>query len=154
MEELKAMFRVCAHIKSDGNRCNSPAMTGINFCYQHIGGSVSTLARARSTRSTAKLDFVYPGDREAIQHNLFLIAQALSEGKIDTQTANTYNRIFRTSELNLHRWEKRNPNGGPLKPVVGLSGEQEPAAPQPTITEGAPSFRATSSRERVGEHEP
>ncbi|MFZ0661672.1 MAG: hypothetical protein WAM66_03190 [Acidobacteriaceae bacterium] len=106
------MFPICAHIKSDGNRCNSPAMTGINFCYQHIGGSVSALARARSTRSTAKLDFVYPGDREAIQHNLFLIAQALTEGKIDTAAANTYNRIFRTSELNLHRWEKRNPNGG------------------------------------------
>ena len=50
MEELKAMFRVCAHIKKkDGIRCNSPAMKGMNFCYQHIGGNIRELTRAHIT---------------------------------------------------------------------------------------------------------
>jgi hypothetical protein len=105
MEELKAMFRVCAHIKKDGVRCNSPAMKGMNFCYQHIGGNVRELTRARSIYNGPKLDFVYPGCRQAIQHNFFVIAQAMNDGKIDLQTANTYNRIYSACERNLRRFE-------------------------------------------------
>ena len=145
MEELKALFRVCVHIKSNGIRCGSPALTGSNFCWQHMGGTVAGLARARSTThdATARIDFAYPGDRESVQHNFFLIAQALNDGKIDTRTANTYIRLFRAAEQNLHRWEKKqkkqgnNPekpmrplksDGGPLKPASGLSGEQNRSA--------------------------
>ena len=105
MEELKAMFRVCAHIKKDGVRCNSPAMKGMNFCYQHIGGNVRELTRARSIYNGPKLDFVYPGCRQDIQHNFFVIAQAMNDGKIDLQTANTYNRIYSACERNLRRFE-------------------------------------------------
>src|SRR5690348_13281597 len=105
MEELKAMFRVCAHIKKDGVRCNSPAMKGMNFCYQHIGGKIRELTRARSIYSGPKLDFVYPGCRQAIQHNFFVIAQAMNDGKIDLQTACAYNRIYSACERNLRRFE-------------------------------------------------
>src|SRR5690242_8864888 len=105
MEELKAMFRVCVHIKKDGVRCNSPAMKGMNFCYQHIGGSIRELTRARSTYNGAKLDFLYPGHRQAIQHNCFVVAQAMNDGRLDLSMANTYNRIFATCERNLRRWE-------------------------------------------------
>ena len=105
MEELKAMFRVCAHIKKDGVRCNSPAMKGMNFCYQHIGGNVRELTRARSIYNGPKLDFVYPGCRQAIQHDFFVIAQAMNDGHIDLQTANTYNRIYSACERNLRRFE-------------------------------------------------
>src|SRR5579875_3695672 len=110
-QDLKAMFRVCMHIKSNGERCQSPAMTGGNFCFQHIGGRLGSLTRAKSTyAANAKLKLVYPANREAIQHNLFVVAQAFSEGKIDIATANTYNRLFRTCEVNLRRWEKANGN--------------------------------------------
>ncbi len=62
-----------------------------------MGGSVSALSRARAATSgpNARLSLVYPGRREGIQHNLFLVARALSDGKIDSPVANTYNRIFR-----------------------------------------------------------
>jgi hypothetical protein len=111
MEQPAAMFPLCTQIKSDGTRCGSPALKGMNLCFQHIGGNTSALTRARATSgANAKLKFVYPGDREAIQHNLFLVAQALSDGKIDTAMANTYNRIFRTCELNLRRWETAKQN--------------------------------------------
>ncbi len=105
MEELKAMFRVCVHIKKDGVRCNSPAMKGMNFCYQHIGGNIRELTRARSTYIGPKLDFVYPGCRQAIQHNFFVIAQAMNDGHIDLQTACAYNRIYSACERNLRRFE-------------------------------------------------
>src|SRR5690348_10513080 len=163
MEELKAMFRVCAHIKKDKKRCNSPAMKGMNFCYQHIGGNIRELTRARSIYSGPKLDLLYPGFRQAIQHNLHVVAQAINDGHIDLQTANTYNRIYSACERNLRRFETLYQNnspdselapipdetdfpytaptqseGGPLKPAVGLSGEQKQpfhaGAPQPALS--------------------
>ena len=76
MGQPAAMFPLCTHINSDGNRCGSPALKGANFCFQHMGGGVSALSRARATTSgaNARLKFVYPGTREAIQHNVFLVA--------------------------------------------------------------------------------
>src|SRR6185437_9960083 len=116
VDELTAMFRVCMHIKGSGDRCNSPAMKGMNFCYHHIGGKVASLVREGATYdASAQLDFDYPADRESIQQNMFLVAQALREGKIDNPTANTYIRIFRACEQNLHRWEKKQKNSGKTK---------------------------------------
>lgn len=158
MDRPTAVFPLCSHIKKDGNQCGSAALKGLNFCFQHIGGTVSSLLRARATTSSpnAKLDLAYPDSREAIQHNLHLVAEALSDGKIDTALANTYIRLYRATELNLHRWEKAqkskkepseesrmsslpaetpesNPDDGPLKPAAGLSGEHnnqsDPDAP-------------------------
>jgi len=103
MEQLKAMYPVCTLIKSDGTRCGSPALTGTNFCFQHIGGKIPTAKSTPQTRSTP-LNFIYPSSHEAIQHNLFLVMQALSEGKIDNATAITYNRLLRSAQLNLQRW--------------------------------------------------
>jgi hypothetical protein len=104
MEKLKAMYPVCTLIKSDGTRCGSPALTGANFCFQHIGGKVPK-PKPETHRINAPLNFIYPSGHEAIQHNLFLVVEALSEGKIDNATALTYNRLFRSAQLNLHRWQ-------------------------------------------------
>jgi hypothetical protein len=130
MEELKAMFRVCAHIKKDGIRCGSPALKGGNFCFQHIGGSIRELTRARSTYAGPRLDFLYPGTRQAIQHNLFVVAQALNDGRLDLSMANTYNRIFATCERNLRRFEAQFQKPGPeaeLEPVPDESSNPEDA---------------------------
>ena len=104
MEKLKAMYPVCTLIKSDGTRCGSPALTGANFCFQHIGGKIPK-PKPETHRLNAPLNFIYPSNHEAIQHNLFLVVEALSEGKIDNATALTYNRLFRSAQLNLQRWQ-------------------------------------------------
>ena len=111
MEELKAMYPVCTLIKSDGTRCGSPAVTGTNFCFHHIGGRLPksrTEIRPETAVQSTPLKFVYPDSYAAIQHNLFLVVQALDEGKIDNRTANTYNRLFRACELNLRKCEAAN----------------------------------------------
>jgi hypothetical protein len=149
MEELKAMFRVCAHIKKDGVRCNSPAMKGMNFCYQHIGGNIRELTRARSTYIGPKLDFLYPGDRQSIQNNLFVIAQAMNDGKLDLQTACAYNRIYSACERNLRRWETLYLKNSPEKELSPVPAEAQDSADADNA--GAPSFRAVSSSERVGD---
>jgi len=170
MEELKAMFRVCAHIKKDKKRCNSPAMKGMNFCYQHIGGNIRELTRARSIYSGPKLDLLYPGFRQAIQHNLHVVAQAINDGHIDLQTANTYNRIYSACERNLRRFEDlyQKDAEAELAPIPDETPEPEPSPTdvihpttdvilsevdadrrQPNDNLGAPSFRGVC--ERVGE---
>jgi hypothetical protein len=168
-----AVFPLCAYIKRDGDQCASPAMKGLNFCFQHIGGTTSSLLRARSTRfNHSDLEFAYPADRESLQHNLFLVAWALKEGRIDVSIANTYNRLFRTCEQNLHRWEKLQkqkkdhpeselPRMSPLSdadqsenagaPCLEETREQ---APEQHDDGGAPSFRAVDRgpREQVFVH--
>ena len=112
-EDLKAMFRVCVHIKKDGIRCNSPALSGGNFCFQHIGGSLREHTRARSIYRGPQLDFLYPGTRQAIQNNLFVVAQAMNDGNLELATANSYNRIFSACERNLRRFELLYQKSGP-----------------------------------------
>jgi hypothetical protein len=75
----------------------------MNFCFHHIGGRIPSQTRPNPETfgPYAPLKFVYPDSHAAIQHNLFLIVQALNEKKIDNRTANTYNRLFRACELNL-----------------------------------------------------
>lgn len=107
MEELKAMYPICTLIKSDGTRCGSPAVTGTNFCFHHIGGKPAKPKTETPVASTP-LKFVYPDSYAAIQHNLFLVVEAFNEGKIDNRTANTYNRLFRACELNLSKCEAAN----------------------------------------------
>jgi hypothetical protein len=136
---MDSTYPLCTLIKSDGARCGSPALKGMNLCFQHIGGNISALTRARATSgANTKLKFAYPGDREAIQHNLFLVAQALDDGKIDNATANTYNRLFRTCELNLRRWQAaRQTPGSPrtgLSPWGGQSNEDKRMLPLPDET--------------------
>jgi hypothetical protein len=153
-----AMFPLCSLIKSNGNRCGSPALKGTNFCFQHIGGNISGLTRARATSgANAKLKFVYPGDREAIQHNLFQIAQALSDGSIDIAMANAYNRLFRTCEVNLRRWEtaKQTPSDSE-KRMLPLPDEAPESTEQQSFTgqdfphaPGAPSLPPATAAERA-----
>ena len=152
MEELKAMFRVCVHIKKDGIRCNSPALKGGNFCFQHIGGSIRELTRARSTYNGRQLDFLYPGTRQAIQHNLFVVAQAMNDGNLELATANTYNRLFSTCERNLRRWEMQQKKSGPEPELLEVPDDasEEPTFSPLSENVGAPSFCAVSPRERVG----
>jgi hypothetical protein len=137
MEPLKALYPVCTLIKSDGTRCGSPALTGGNFCFQHIGGRIPK-SKPETRRMNTPLNFIYPSGHEAIQHNLFLVVQALSEGKIDNATALTYNRLFRSAQLNLQRWQaaKSKLNHDEVEPQMMPC--TEPAtnagAPQPALS--------------------
>jgi hypothetical protein len=141
---MDSTYPLCTIIKSDGARCGSPALKGMNLCFQHIGGNISALTRARATSgANTKLKFAYPGDREAIQHNLFLVAQALGDGKIDNATANTYNRLFRTCHLNLRQWETA--RQGVTERMLPLADETSESAEQqsPDINQETPDQDST-----------
>jgi len=41
------MYQLCRHIKTNGQRCQSPALLGSAFCYFH--SRVHTMAKAKSS---------------------------------------------------------------------------------------------------------
>lgn len=86
------MYTLCHHITTTGKRCQSPALTNTRFCYYH----------GRRVRPAASsFPFVFPGDHDAIQHNLALIPLALQEGRISPSVATAIVRACRAASANL-----------------------------------------------------
>ncbi len=98
------MVDLCRHIKTDGHRCGTPAVHGTHFCYHHSQRKAA-IKQARVALSLANphmpIPFVFPEDRTAIQHNLYLVALALASKRISERTANTYTSIWRACRVNL-----------------------------------------------------
>jgi hypothetical protein len=105
------MVALCRHIKTDNTLCASPAIKGTLFCYNHtrVRAAVRHAQPLPDPYGThPPLAFVFPEDHAAIQINLFLVIQALNDKMIDIRLANTYNRLFRSCELNLEKWDAAN----------------------------------------------
>lgn len=76
------MFLVCRHIKSNGVRCQSPAMRGHAFCYYH--------ARAHAVSRVGVMDNLYLPVAEnpaAIQLAISHTVQAMLASRISTKQA-------------------------------------------------------------------
>ena len=84
---------LCRHIKTNGLRCKSPALTDAPYCYFHARLN----ERHSSYRHTAaSRGYLIPGqhiqlttleDRESIQVALSLVINALATGQLDTRRA-------------------------------------------------------------------
>ncbi|HEU4981429.1 MAG TPA: hypothetical protein VFT88_02000 [Acidobacteriaceae bacterium] len=78
----------CTHVKTNGEVCGSPAVSGTELCYHH---SAVKTALARPTGKApyegfAPIPFVFPEDRASMQINFFLLLQAFNEQRIDQRT--------------------------------------------------------------------
>jgi hypothetical protein len=97
------MIPLCRHILTSGLVCSQAAMHGTHFCRHHQTVK-STLAQASQPApcgAPPQLPLVFPEDRAAIQLNLFLVLQALNDGRIDNRTANSMNRLINSCAANL-----------------------------------------------------
>ncbi len=96
------MYELCRHIKTDGIKCDSPAIKNTLFCFNHTQTRKLTRRRRRSPNDfNFSIPFVFPEDRVSLQTNYFLVLQALAEGKIDNQTSNSMTRNLRACGVNL-----------------------------------------------------
>jgi len=86
------MHPLCQHTMPTGKRCQSPALTNARFCYYHS---------RRVSPATSSFPFAFPGDYDAIQHNLSLIPLALQEGRISPSVADAMIRACRAASANL-----------------------------------------------------
>lgn len=76
------MFAACRHIKSDGIRCQSPAMRQSDFCYFHVKLHTSTRGAERR-----KLKFSAIEDTAAVRTAVVQTLNALIGKRIDAKQA-------------------------------------------------------------------
>ena len=78
----------CTHVKTNGEVCGSPAVSGTEFCYHH-SALKTALAKPHGKapfEGFAPIPFVFPEDRASMQINFFLLLQAFNEQRIDQKT--------------------------------------------------------------------
>jgi hypothetical protein len=98
------MNPLCRHILPAGRHCTQPAVRSTLYCRHHqvIKRALTQVEPKPDPYGIyTPLPFVFPEDRAALQINFMLIAQALNDQSINIQMANTFNRIFRSCEINL-----------------------------------------------------
>jgi hypothetical protein len=83
-----AVVAQCTHVKTNGEVCGSPAVSGTEFCYHHSAVKTA-LAKPHGKapfEGFAPIPFVFPEDRASMQINFFLLLQAFNEQRIDQKT--------------------------------------------------------------------
>ena len=78
------MYMECRHIKTNGLRCESPALKGRPFCYYH--SKVHTIG-AEPNLKYGPLQLPSPEDRAAIQLSVARINDAVINNRIDLKKA-------------------------------------------------------------------
>jgi hypothetical protein len=78
------MYMICRHIKTNGLRCQSPALTGAHFCYYH--DKTHTVGTEPHMRF-GPLQLPVPEDSASIQLSVARINDALINGRIDLKKA-------------------------------------------------------------------
>ena len=78
------MFMTCRHIKTNGLRCESPALKGAPFCYYH---SKIHSVGAEPHLNFGPLQLPAPEDAAAIQLSVARINDAIISGRLDLKKA-------------------------------------------------------------------
>jgi hypothetical protein len=131
MSNAAVVVPQCTHVKTNGEVCGSPAVSGTDLCYHHSAVKTA-LAKPHGKapfEGFAPIPFVFPEDRASMQINFFLLLQASNEQRIDQRT-------FRLMLSTLKAMAKNLGKTGSL--VEGTS-------------EGAPSLTGAERATRVGE---
>src|SRR5690242_14953565 len=97
----------CTHIKTNGEVCGSPAVSGTDLCYHHSTVKAA-LAKGQPNGKApngtfTSIGFVFPEDRASMQINFFLLLQAYNEHRIDQRTFNCMFSLLRSMARNLGR---------------------------------------------------
>ena len=96
---------VCTHVKTNGIRCGSPAVSGTDFCHHHSAIKTATIQAASASRpgpgEFAPNPFVFPEDRASMQINYFLLLQAFNQHQIDLKTFKSMMSMLKAMKSNL-----------------------------------------------------
>ncbi len=122
------MVNQCRHIRTSGIQCGMAAMRSRNFCFYHQNcqprpqrtavrtrphtqapiqtydyGAIPVAELASAPQIQPPVQLLFPEDRASIQINLYRIAVAQAENRIDTRTANSMTWNQQVSMANLSR---------------------------------------------------
>src|SRR6185437_12293087 len=95
----------CAHVKTNGICCGSPAVSGTDVCYHHSAIKNATIQAASARRpgpgEFAPIPFVFPEDRASMQINFYLLLQAFNQHQIDLKTFKSMMSMLKAMKSNL-----------------------------------------------------
>lgn len=79
------VIKLCHHLRVNGERCRSAAVTDRDYCYHHLShrGRQLKMARARARGQRGRLELLPLDDLYAVQVSLHQVMQAMSDGHID-----------------------------------------------------------------------
>ncbi len=103
MSNAAVVVPQCTHIKTNGEVCGSPAVSGTEFCYHHSAVKTA-LAKPHGKapfEGFAPIPFVFPEDRASMQINFFLLLQAFNEQRIDQKTFRLMLSMLKAMAKNL-----------------------------------------------------
>src|SRR6185437_15830778 len=104
-ESMSESVPLCTHIKTDGVRCGSPAVSGTALCYHHsVVKTTLDKVPARSGAAAGQFEpipFLFAEDRASMQINYFLLLTAFNEHRVDLRTFKAMMSILRSMGANL-----------------------------------------------------
>jgi hypothetical protein len=120
-------YPVCRHIKTNGLRCQAPALTGAALCYFHsrLNQRHKGFRYSEATRA-----YLIPGqhielspleDRESVQLAISVVVNALATGQLETRRASAILYGLQLAGYNAARL-----NTSPYPPDVVLTVEPSP----------------------------
>lgn len=124
-------FRSCSHIKSDGQKCNAPALRRQSLCYFHhrwqqrqqrrilLGGPVGT-------NNNTGIEMPTLESHEEIQIGLMEIIQAVLDDRINSKRAGQLLYALQIASANMRMKEK--PGIASLRSVTEIKIEEAEAA--------------------------
>ena len=85
VKQKKVIIKTCHHIKENGRRCGSAAVSARDYCHFHLGhrGSRLKLARARARGERNRLELPPLEDLYAVQVGIQQVLDALASGQLD-----------------------------------------------------------------------
>jgi len=95
----------CTHIKTNGEVCGSPAVSGTELCYHHskVKSALGkwTPADQAGYGEFTPIPFIFPEDRASLQIDYFLLFQATNEQRVERRAAEVMFRMLKAMAANL-----------------------------------------------------
>ena len=95
----------CTHIKTNGEVCGSPAVSGTELCYHHskVKSALGKWAPADQVAygEFTPIPFIFPEDRASLQIDYFLLFQAINEQRVERRAAEVMFRMLKAMAANL-----------------------------------------------------
>ena len=96
-------YEICRHIKTNGRRCQSPALTDQFWCYFHdrLHFRHRSVLQAKRVAAPAPLLMPVLEDRESVQVAISLVAGAIATGHLDDKRTAALLKILTLANRNV-----------------------------------------------------
>lgn len=98
---------LCTHVKTNGVRCGSPAVSGTALCYHHSVVKTTLdkvpAGRPASNGTFAPIPFLFVEDRASLQINYALLLTAFNNHEVDLRTFRLMMSLLKAMGANLEK---------------------------------------------------